>query len=259
MALAGFLELSVLGLARLLQNAIEQGRRATIERIGTWLLSFASGVFSAAHEFVGPVDADGVHHWDTGDPLTQIGAAIRLAAPLVACWLWERRLRGERAHAAQRRPRHVALRDRHIMRVSLAAALVRNAETTAPGDGRIAAALNALLALRRLHATARLRRCYVAYWRRYPLTDVEHRAALMDGLRAAGLGDLLPELTTPDPTLLPTLTGTRPPAMSATPNAGAVQAVPSKVPGRPGLDSRRRSSRSATQCRPTRSPGRPGP
>lgn len=203
LALSGFLELAVLGVARLLQNAIKEGRAATVERVGTWVLSLASGIFSAAHQLVGPADAAGVHHWSLGDPLTQIGAALRLAAPLAACWLWERRLRSERVHAAQRRPRHVALRDRHIMRVSLAAAAVRTARAaTFPGNGKSAGLVRATFAIRRLSAAARMRRRYVAYWRRYPITNPEHHAALMAGLRAAGLGDLLPELTAPNSALL---------------------------------------------------------
>ncbi|MFJ2301022.1 helix-turn-helix domain-containing protein [Oerskovia paurometabola] len=203
LALSGFLELAVLGVARLLQNAIKEGRAATVERVGTWVLSLASGIFSAAHQLVGPADAAGVHHWSLGDPLTQIGAALRLAAPLAACWLWERRLRSERVHSAQRRPRHVALRDRHIMRVSLAAATVRTARAaTFPGKGKSAGLVRATFAVRRLSAAARMRRRYVAYWRRYPITNPEHHAALMAGLRAAGLGDLLPELTAPNSELL---------------------------------------------------------
>ncbi|MBE7702282.1 helix-turn-helix domain-containing protein [Oerskovia sp. Sa1BUA8] len=203
LALSGFLELAVLGVARLLQNAIKEGRAATVERVGTWVLSLASGVFSAAHQLVGPADAAGVHHWSLGDPLTQIGAALRLAAPLAACWLWERRLRSERVHAAQRRPRHVALRDRHIMRVSLAAAAVRTARAaTFPGTSKAAGLVRALFAVRQLSAAGRMRRRYVAYWRRYPITNPEHHAALMAGLRAAGLGDLLPELTAPNSELL---------------------------------------------------------
>lgn len=203
LALSGFLELAVLGVARLLQNAIKEGRAATVERVGTWVLSLASGIFSAAHQLVGPADAAGVHHWSLGDPLTQIGAALRLAAPLAACWLWERRLRSERVHAAQRRPRHVALRDRHIMRVSLAAAEVRTARAaTFPGTSKAAGLVRALFAVRQLSAAGRMRRRYVAYWRRYPITNPEHHAALMAGLRAAGLGDLLPELTAPNSELL---------------------------------------------------------
>lgn len=203
LALSGFLELAVLGVARLLQNAIKEGRAATVERVGTWVLSLASGVFSAAHQLVGPADAAGMHHWSLGDPLTQIGAALRLAAPLAACWLWERRLRSERVHSAQRRPRHVALRDRHIMRVSLAAATVRTARAaTFPGTSKAAGLVRATFAVRRLSAAARLRRRYVAYWRRYPITNPEHHAALMAGLRAAGLGDLLPELTAPNSELV---------------------------------------------------------
>lgn len=203
LALSGFLELAVLGVARLLQNAIKEGRAATVERVGTWVLSLASGIFSAAHQLVGPADAAGVHHWSLGDPLTQIGAALRLAAPLAACWLWERRLRSERVHAAQRRPRHVALRDRHIMRVSLAAAEVRTARAaTFSGTSKAAGLVRALFAVRQLSAAGRMRRRYVAYWRRYPITNPEHHAALMAGLRAAGLGDLLPELTAPNSELL---------------------------------------------------------
>ena len=203
LALSGFLELAVLGVARLLQNAIKEGRAATVERVGTWVLSLASGIFSAAHQLVGPADAAGVHHWSLGDPLTQIGAALRLAAPLAACWLWERRLRSERVHSAERRPRHVALRDRHIMRVSLAAATVRTARAaTFPGKGKSAGLVRALFAVRQLTAAGRMRRRYVAYWRRYPITNPEHHAALMAGLRAAGLGDLLPELTAPNSELV---------------------------------------------------------
>lgn len=201
LALSGFLELAVLGVARLLQNAIKEGRSAVVERVGTWVLSLASGVFSAAHQLVSPADAEGTHHWSLGDPLTQIAAGLRLAAPLVACWLWERRLRGERAHAAQRRTRHVAQRDRHIMRVALAAAAVRTARATT-GGRRATGLVGALLTVRGLTATARLRRRYIAFWRRYPITDPAHHAALMAGLRAAGLGDLLPELTTPNSELL---------------------------------------------------------
>ncbi|MFJ2521379.1 hypothetical protein ACIOWF_20620 [Cellulosimicrobium cellulans] len=201
LALSGFLELAVLGVARLLQNAIKEGRSAVVERVGTWVLSLASGVFSAAHQLVSPADAEGMHHWSLGDPLTQIAAGLRLAAPLVACWLWERRLRGERAHAAQRRTRHVAHRDRHIMRVALAAAAVRTARATTSGR-RATGLVGALLTVRRLTAAARLRRRYIAFWRRYPITDPAHHAALMAGLRAAGLGDLLPELTAPNSALL---------------------------------------------------------
>lgn len=203
LALSGFLELAVLGVARLLQNAIKEGRRAVVERVGTWVLSFASGVFSAAHQIVSPADAQGMHHWSIDDPLTQIAAGLRLAAPLVACWLWERRLRGERAQADQRRTRHVAHRDRHIMRVALAAAALRTARTaTFAGEGKIAGLVRALYAVRQLTAAARLRRRYIAFWRRYPITDPAHHAALMAGLRAAGLGDLLPDLTTPNSELL---------------------------------------------------------
>lgn len=222
LALAGFLEIATLATGRLLQEAIRDGRRATVERAATWVFSIVSGLFSAAHEFIGPVDATGIHHWETSDPMTWIAGAIRLTAPLVACWLWERRFRGDRATAAGRRTRAATRHDNYVLRVALAAATVRHvsAATPQPTGGKLALVIGWIFAIRRTIATAKLRRHYVAYWRRYPLTNTAHRDALMDGLRAAGLADELPALTTPTPSTV---------AIAVAPRAKTADSAPSAV------------------------------
>lgn len=184
--LAGFLELSLIATARLLHDAIRAGRRATSERIATWVFSVVSGAFSAAHEFVGPDRT-----WQL-DASSGLAAAVRMAAPLVACWLWERRLRGDRAAADGRRTRAQTRQDRYVLAVALAALSVRRATDGASGDGWRSAAVTRR-AWRRLH------RRHAAMLRRWPPSP-ELRAALAAALAAVGATDVLPTMTAPTAT-----------------------------------------------------------
>src|SRR5450631_1126323 len=101
-ALAAFLELALISSALLARAAAMAGRPAGADAIAVWVFSAVSGLFSAAHELIGPPDpAIGQRGWQH-DSLSLLAPGVRIAAPLVAAWLWERVLVSARRQAAAR-------------------------------------------------------------------------------------------------------------------------------------------------------------
>ena len=61
-ALAAFLELALISSALLARASAMAGRPASADAVAVWVFSAVSGVFSAAHELIGPLDpATGQH------------------------------------------------------------------------------------------------------------------------------------------------------------------------------------------------------
>jgi hypothetical protein len=178
-ALAAFLELALISSALLARSAAMAGRPAGADAAAVWVFSAVSGVFSAAHELIGPLDpATGQRGWQH-DSLSLLAAGVRIAAPLVAAWLWERVLVSARRAAASR-----------------SAAQIR-------ADRRLLAFARAAQNLRRLlrshtaseHQVRRARRRFdhrhVALLRRVPATDPKLRAAIQKWLTELSCADTL--------------------------------------------------------------------
>jgi hypothetical protein len=119
-ALAVFLELALVSSALLARSAVLRGRSARADLLSTWVFSMVSGVFSAAHELVGQPDLHGVTTWQL-DARSTLAAAVRVAAPLVAAWLWHRILTGDRHSADSAPTRREAKRHRLMLAVATAA------------------------------------------------------------------------------------------------------------------------------------------
>src|ERR1035437_1270539 len=101
-ALAAFLELALISRALLAGPSPMAGRPAGADAVAVWVFSAISGLFSAAHELIGPPDpATGQRGWQH-DSLSLLAAGVRIAAPLVAAWLWERVLVSAPRQAAAR-------------------------------------------------------------------------------------------------------------------------------------------------------------
>ena len=157
-ALAVFLELALVSSALLARSAVLRGRSARADLLSTWVFSTVSGVFSAAHELVGQPDTHGVTTWQL-DARSALAAAVRVAAPLVAAWLWHRILTGDRHSADSAPTRREAKRHRLMLAVATAALDLQRTRQARPGS-RAA-----------LRARRRLDRHHRALLRHVPATD----------------------------------------------------------------------------------------
>jgi len=175
-ALAGFLELALVSSALLARASALAGRPGGADAAAVWAVSAVSGLLAGTHEFVGP-EVDGVRSWES-DPSTLLAAGVRVVAPLVAAWLWERVLTAARREHADRTLVEVR-RDRRLLAVARAALVVRRLEEAGHAQGR-----------RIRWARRRLDRAHVAALRAVP-----PGADLPTVLAAVGAVDLLPTAT----------------------------------------------------------------
>ena len=157
-ALAVFLELALVSSALLARSAVLRGRSARADLLSTWVFSTVSGVFSAAHELVGQPDTHGVTTWQL-DARSTLAAAVRIAAPLVAAWLWHRILTGDRHSADSAPTRREAKRHRLMLAVATAALDLQRTRQARP-TSRAA-----------LRARRRLDRHHRSLLRHVPATD----------------------------------------------------------------------------------------
>jgi hypothetical protein len=184
--LAGFLELALISFALLTRASALAGRPGGVDAAAVWGVSLASGLFSSAHELVGPQLA-GVRSWEV-DPGSLIAACVRLAAPLVAALLWERVLTAARREHEARSLAEVR-RDRRLIAVAQDALTVREMEANAPRRLR---GQSRWEAFRLRWARRRLRRSHIK-----ALRMVGPGADLNAVLAAVGAVDVLPAATIP--------------------------------------------------------------
>jgi hypothetical protein len=181
-ALAGFLELALVSSALLARASALAGRPGGADAAAVWAVSIVSGALAATHEFVGPV-VGGVRGWEV-DPGSLLAAGVRVAAPLVAAWLWERVLTAARREHAQRTLVELR-RDRRLLSVARAALAVRRIEVDHDGPQ------DRWQASRARRARRRLDRAHVAALR----TGMAGAADLPMWLAAVGAVDVLPAAT----------------------------------------------------------------
>lgn len=178
-ALAAFLELALISSALLARASAMAGRPASADAVAVWVFSAVSGVFSAAHELIGPLDpATGQHGWQH-DSLSLLAAGVRIAAPLVAAWLWERVLVSARREAAARSAAQIRC-DRRLLAFARAAQTLRRLLKSRTASKR---------QIRR--ARRRFDRRHVALLRRVPATDPKLRAAIQEWLTELFCADTL--------------------------------------------------------------------
>jgi len=178
-ALAAFLELALISSALLARASAMAGRPASADAVAVWVFSAVSGVFSAAHELIGPLDpATGQHGWQH-DSLSLLAAGVRIAAPLVAAWLWERVLVSARREAASRSTAQIRC-DRRLLAFARAAQTLRRLLKSRTATKR---------QIRR--ARRRFDRRHVALLRRVPATDAKLRAAIQEWLTELFCADTL--------------------------------------------------------------------
>ena len=187
-ALAVFLELALVSSALLARSAVLRGRSAHADLLSTWVFSTVSGVFSAAHELVRQPDSHGVSTWQL-DARSALAAAVRVAAPLVAAWLWHRILTGDRHSADSAPTRREARRHRLMLAVATAALDLQRTRQARPAS-RAA-----------LRARRRLDRRHRSLLRHVPATDQRLSGQLSLWLTEVGrvhhLAALLPSESTP--------------------------------------------------------------
>jgi len=178
-ALAAFLELALISSALLARASAMAGRPDSADAVAVWVFSAVSGVFSAAHELIGPLDpATGQHGWQH-DSLSLLAAGVRIAAPLVAAWLWERVLVSARREAAARSAAQIRC-DRRLLAFARAAQTLRRLLKSRTASKR---------QIRR--ARRRFDRRHVALLRRVPATDPKLRAAIQEWLTELFCADTL--------------------------------------------------------------------
>ena len=119
LCLAVFLELALVSSALLARAAVFRGRSARADLVSTWVFSVISGMFSAAHELLGPAGEAGLRDWQI-DARAALAAGVRVAAPLVAAWLWHRILTGDRHDRDTAPTRREAKRHRLMLAVATA-------------------------------------------------------------------------------------------------------------------------------------------
>jgi hypothetical protein len=169
-ALAAFLELALISSALLARASALAGRPAVADAVAVWVFSAVSGLFSAAHELIGPLDtATGQRGWQH-DSLSVLAAGVRIAAPLVAAWLWERVLVSARRQATARSAVQIRA-DRRLLAFARAAQTLRRLLKSHTASKR---------QIRRAHR--RFDRRHVALLRRVPATDPKLRAAIQQWL-----------------------------------------------------------------------------
>jgi hypothetical protein len=165
--LAGFLELALISSALLARAAAMDGRPSGADSGAVWVFSAVSGAFSATHELIGSSG------WQFG-PTNLLAASVRIAAPLVAAWLWERVLVSARLDAAARTATEIR-RDRRLL--AFARAVQRLERLEASG----------IASARQVHrALGRADTRHVALLRHAPATDVAIRADIQTWLAAFG-------------------------------------------------------------------------
>lgn len=136
---AAFLELGLVVCGLRARDSVLRGQPGGVDVAATWVLSATSGVFSAAHEVIartpsGPAAVAG-WRWEV-DPGSLLAAAVRIAAPLVAAWLWHRLLTGARRDAEGRRSTAELRYDRRLRALADAAYQVRALnDIRTPGAG----------------------------------------------------------------------------------------------------------------------------
>jgi hypothetical protein len=179
-ALAAFLELALVSSALLARAAAMAGRPAGADAAAAlWVFSAVSGLFSAAHELIGPVDpATGQRGWQH-DSLSLLAAGVRIAAPLVAAWLWERVLVSARRQAAARSAAQIRA-DRRLLSFARTAQTLRLQLTSQAASER---------QIRR--ARRGFDRHHIALLRRNPATDPKLRAAIQKWLTELRCADTL--------------------------------------------------------------------
>jgi hypothetical protein len=179
LALAVFLELALVSSALLARAAAMAGRPAGADAVAVWVFSAVSGLFSAAHELIGPPDpATGQRGWQH-DSLSLLAAGVRIAAPLVAAWLWERVLVSARRQAAARSAAQIRA-DRRLLAFARAAQSLRRRQESHTAPKR---------QIRR--ARRRFDRRHVALLRRVPATDPKLRADIQKWLTELFSADTL--------------------------------------------------------------------
>ena len=174
-ALASFLELALVASALLARAAALAGRPGGADALAVWVVSGTSGLLAGVHELM-TVTPEGTT-W-SADPGTALAAAVRVLAPLVAAWLWERVLRAARAEQAERTLAEIR-RDRRLLAVARAALAMRRMEEAGRASGP-----------RARRAARRLDRTHVAALRVAPPAPT-----LVDVLAAVGQVDHLPAAT----------------------------------------------------------------
>jgi hypothetical protein len=178
-ALAAFLELALISSALLARASAMAGRPAGADAVAVWVFSAVSGLFSAAHELIGPLDpATGQRGWQHGS-LSLLAAGVRIAAPLVAAWLWERVLVSARRAAATRSAAQIRA-DRRLLAFAKAAQTLRRLLESQTASER---------QIRR--ARRRFDHRHVALLRRVPATDPPLRAAIQEWLTELFCADTL--------------------------------------------------------------------
>jgi hypothetical protein len=179
LALAAFLELALISSALLARACAMAGRPAGADAIAVWVFSTVSGLFSAAHELIGPPDpATGQRGWQHNS-LSLLAAGVRIAAPLVAAWLWERVLVSARRQAAPRSTGQIRA-DHRLLTFARAAQTLRrllNSPTATQPQ------------IRRAHR--QFDRRHVALLRHVPATDPALRATIQTWLTELFSADTL--------------------------------------------------------------------
>jgi len=179
LALAAFLELALVSSALLARASAMAGRPAGADAAAVWIFSTVSGLFSAAHELIGPPDpATGQRGWQH-DSLSLLAAGVRIAAPLVAAWLWERVLVSARRQAAARSATQIRT-DRRLLAFARSAQTLRRILTSQTASERH---------IRR--ARRRFDHHHVALLRRVPATDPKLRADIQEWLTELCCADTL--------------------------------------------------------------------
>lgn len=179
-ALASFLELALVASALLARAAALAGRPGGADAVAVWVVSATSGLLAGVHELMNTAP-DGTTTW-SADPGAVLAAAVRVVAPLVAAWLWERVLQAARAEQAERTLAEVR-RDRRFLAVARAALVVRRMEEAGRGSSR-----------RARRAARRMDRAHVAALRAAPPAPT-----LVAVLAAVGQVDHLPAATSVAP------------------------------------------------------------
>jgi hypothetical protein len=179
LALAVFLELALISSALMARAAAMAGRPAGADAAAVWVFSAVSGLFSAAHELIGPPDpATGQRGWQH-DSLSLLAAGVRIAAPLVAAWLWERVLISDRRQAAARSAAQIRADHRLLAFARAAQSLRRLLESQTASEHQIR------------RARRRFDRHHVALLRRVPATDPKLRTDIQKWLTELFCADTL--------------------------------------------------------------------
>ena len=174
--LAAFLELALISSALLARASAMAGRPTGADAIAVWIFSAVSGLFSASHELISVGHGPGARTWQLG-ALNILAAGVRVSAPLVAAWLWERVLVSARREAAPRTATEIR-RDRRLLAFARAAQTLRRLladQTVSESSIR--------------HARRRYDRRHVALLRHVPATDTQLRVDIGEWLTELSRAD----------------------------------------------------------------------